>query len=907
MDVLKQYGAVVPPIQRVRWIAAHLIAFPVVGRGGDGFSNWTSQRDQTPNLSEFERVAFKDTRRIFLHLLHLTLTLDDDLFGTRATDNQVKTLSCRKADREGHSADTVACAISRVVFALRFRRRGEGQVEAVKRLLTEMFEDVGPEARNSCIVTADRGYGKESFINVMASLGLSSVFIMPDHVLRSHPFVAASFLNPHREEEDEVSDGESGVEMTNDAIDAKATCFTTHGVVNNSERSASVEDRRRPFVINDCPMLGPAVFSATKALRSPGVGQRRITAVAVREHGTEKYSKVLRFMHAVPTPITYQLNQWVAVPKPVVSTTNSLFSGSTATDINSCEFMLAKTCFPLTLAQRCADWFTLRQFRVTGTNGGIIMRDDAGFLTAMGYSTDSARERTMSKWFDLLHASWFSSKVSTEAMMKGTANEGAVAEFLRNIPVVHAIFDTGMFAMREHPHLACSPDAVALVEVNEQFSTSLGGQGDIHIDEKSFWVAPVEIKTKVAANTVGVALELLQTEPVFCDIGDDVSHRFIPRDHLMQVVQQATVIGASLTIYTVASETGVLYTVFACMKEWIREACVTSLNKVAQTVVGWAHTHGGEIPSFVRAEAVESVESRWEFWNAVNEHVKASGPFRPLKLFKHATQSFYSKTRGGVDGATQQRAVLRSSGSHMQWEQKLICQVLKTVAINAFIAWRVFERRDLLQSTSEFRSLDAYRNNLNKVQSTADFMLDAALDLLYNAQTWGMTNVETEEHRILPEEQRALVALAAGRKRRRLDFFNSDKGVRLRLHVPGHVPKQGAYFYCALCGQHRDLKGPDGKNWRGHRTVISCQICSVNLCVRIYKGLRKTCWAIWHSTKELTLRHTPCPRARKCAKVAQNHEDAQVSATASTEPQSGPAPPTRDGDSDSTEEIPLRR
>lgn len=91
----------------------------------------------------------------------------------------------------------------------------------------------------------------------------------------------------------------------------------------------------------------------------------------------------------------------------------------------------------------------------------------------------------------------------------------------------------------------------------------------------------------------------------------------------------------------------------------------------------------------------------------------------------------------------------------MQWEQKLICQVLKTMAINAFIAWKVTERRDLLQSNNKFRSFDAYRNNLNKMQSTANFMLDAALDRLYNAQTWGMTTVETEKHRILPEEQRA--------------------------------------------------------------------------------------------------------------------------------------------------------
>lgn len=54
---------------------------------------------------------------------YLLATLDDDLYRTRAADGQVKMLSSRKADKEGHSADAVADALFRVVLALRFRRR----------------------------------------------------------------------------------------------------------------------------------------------------------------------------------------------------------------------------------------------------------------------------------------------------------------------------------------------------------------------------------------------------------------------------------------------------------------------------------------------------------------------------------------------------------------------------------------------------------------------------------------------------------------------------------------------------------------------------------------------------------------------------------------------------------------
>ena len=61
-------------------------------------------------------------------------TLDDDLYGTRARDNHVKTLSARKADREGHTANAVADALFRVTLMVRFRRRGEWQSTNVSKL-----------------------------------------------------------------------------------------------------------------------------------------------------------------------------------------------------------------------------------------------------------------------------------------------------------------------------------------------------------------------------------------------------------------------------------------------------------------------------------------------------------------------------------------------------------------------------------------------------------------------------------------------------------------------------------------------------------------------------------------------------------------------------------------------------
>lgn len=146
---------------------------------------------------------------------------------------------------------------------------------------------------------------------------------------------------------------------------------------------------------------------------------------------------------------------------------------------------------------------------------------------------------------------------------------------------------------------------------------------------------------------------------------------------------------------------------------------------------------------------------------------------------------------------------------------------------------------------------------MNKVQTTADFMIDAAIDLLTHAELLekGTPGKEITTATVPLDRKRKLITTAAHRKKRRLLFFNSTDGVELRLSVTNHVPNQGrSAMYCALCGQNGNR---EGTGWRGHRTTYSCTLCSVPLCVRVYPGLRKSCWSLWHSQKELKPRQTP--------------------------------------------------
>lgn len=76
-------------------------------------------------LDDFELTAYRKSCKVFLSLSDTFTTLDDDLYGTRAHDNQVKTISVRKADKEGHTVDAIADIIFRVTLMARFRRHDE--------------------------------------------------------------------------------------------------------------------------------------------------------------------------------------------------------------------------------------------------------------------------------------------------------------------------------------------------------------------------------------------------------------------------------------------------------------------------------------------------------------------------------------------------------------------------------------------------------------------------------------------------------------------------------------------------------------------------------------------------------------------------------------------------------------
>jgi hypothetical protein len=210
-------------------------------------------------------------------------------------------------------------------------------------------------------------------------------------------------------------------------------------------------------------------------------------------------------------------------------------------------------------------------------------------------------------------------------------------------------------------------------------------------------------------------------------------------------------------------------------------------RNASQLTVQWAHI-SNDVPYFASSDTKKKLLSKLHFWRTVKDHILEHGALLPVKIFKHGTQSFYSKTKGGVDGAFRARALLRASTTHMKWEQKIVCHIWKTLVINAFIAWRIAERSDLLQSASSFETLDKFRHKINNVQPQGDFVSDIARKLLTYADT--VAGLEEAQIRhvgataLTELEKIRLLDLAKNTKRRRLSFFNTQDGNGLRLDVP---------------------------------------------------------------------------------------------------------------------------
>jgi hypothetical protein len=311
LELLLLEGIYAPSLERVRFISTNILACCPSGRGNQGRSNWQCSRDQTQSLTELEKAAYKTSCRILLTPIHTYSTLHDELYGARATDNQVKILSARKADREGHCADAIADALFGITWFVRFRRRGHKQTENVNQVLNCILESRGEQSFHGYTITADRGYENMALVKQLLNHDIGAILVMPDNLIACHPFVGKSYFKLGRDEDDEESadNGEEGEtnDVSEDDVQTGESQFESFSI--------SQFDKPRAFVLDDDPSMERACFYCKQSFqRGNDRSRTQITAAEVREHGTQKFSKILGFMYRLSPSVSRLMEAWIAVP-----------------------------------------------------------------------------------------------------------------------------------------------------------------------------------------------------------------------------------------------------------------------------------------------------------------------------------------------------------------------------------------------------------------------------------------------------------------------------------------------------------------------------------------------------------------------------------------------------------------
>jgi hypothetical protein len=164
-------------------------------------------------------------------------------------------------------------------------------------------------------------------------------------------------------------------------------------------------------------------------------------------------------------------------------------------------------------------------------------------------------------------------------------------------------------------------------------------------------------------------------------------------------------------MYVSASQTGITFILLAYCNSRVLSICESVLDQTLKAFVEWAHEQDSVIPDIQDAVLKKAIGNRLKFWSLVNCYVLENGPFYPpVKLFRHCVQLLYSKTKGGVDGSAQARAILRCSTSAMKWEQTIVTQMQKTLAVNAFIACRIKQKKGMLDNKSTLSVSSTFEN-----------------------------------------------------------------------------------------------------------------------------------------------------------------------------------------------------
>lgn len=174
------------------------------------------------------------------------------------------------------------------------------------------------------------------------------------------------------------------------------------------------------------------------------------------ECGSFKHSKILRFLYAVRPAISTAIKTWVAVARTEDRNSDILFVQRVQVNAQSCieDTISSRRKVPIK-AQRCADCFILREFRIIGTIVGRIILDDPATLKSLKFPARTTVGGSLKKQIlRSLVESWFLFFHATEHMIRATVNEPAVIRALCKKEFILDVQECSMLASKDSEWLA---------------------------------------------------------------------------------------------------------------------------------------------------------------------------------------------------------------------------------------------------------------------------------------------------------------------------------------------------------------------------------------------------------------------------------------------------------------------
>lgn len=506
----------------------------------------------------------------------------------------------------------------------------------------------------------------------------------------------------------------------------------------------------------------------------------------------------------------------------------------------------------------------------------------------------------LQQFFCSLLDSWYSPSFRPPRhMVEGKRNEVHVLKMVESFRCVERVGTNGLLQSTdlELEHLGATMDGIAVVKILDE-------EGN-----PKFVDANIEIKSHFAETERKLSLEIGETlnnnkRAGYFDIIDASSHQFRKvvrfKHHVIQMLTQCVVNRLNYSLYVVAHDTTIVYSVLIFFSDDTLNAFGKVLAK-AQSVLDVfnpLHTASGVENRLVGKDIITRIKEKFpaipiDRLAVIESHLAKNiavwrwffldpgFPLPPVRRIKPLLTHMYNRLKGGVDRWSKLAVkAFRLMSLHHSPHALVTWRMFLMILVNAFQCGKISEVYDHFESSlqddnhiSAQKIANRMKKQSNLVQlafklgkqilqlertstttteriSVASPMVALSVesgDLITKMQTMATQfKVELSSHvmsspgrlnlAFVPEVLKALTIEVGERSR---EWYATPEGTALR-RTPHYIHSQIQNVnprYCKACSRFQ------GKQRIGNRTRTSCSICKAFLC--------KGCWNPFHEQELL--------------------------------------------------------